>query len=41
MEITITMNQIEFIVSTVVGPLIASAYFLLKHFYANKVLKSK
>ena len=36
MEIAIEMNQIEFLVSTIAGPVIASTYFLLKLYLKKK-----
>lgn len=40
MEISITLNQTEFIISAMVGPLFATAYFSLK-LYFNKKSKWK
>jgi len=33
MEINIVLNQTEFIISTIVGPLFAAAYFSLKLYF--------
>jgi hypothetical protein len=38
MEFTIVMDQTEFVISTIAGPLIATAYFSLK-LYFNKRTK--
>lgn len=39
MEFTIVMDQTEFIISTITGPLIATAYFSLK-LYLNRTKKA-
>lgn len=36
MEFTIVMTNTEFIISTVAGPIVASAYFLIKLYMTKK-----
>jgi len=39
MEITIIMSDPEFIISSVIGPVVASTYFLLKFYFGRKSWK--
>jgi len=37
MEVTIALNEIEFIISTVVGPVFIISYFILKAHFGKDV----
>jgi len=41
MNITIEMNSIEFIIASVVGPIVAMSYFLLKIWIKRKIKNEK
>lgn len=41
MEITIGMNELEFVIASIVGPIVAMSYFLLKIWISRKIKNDK